>query len=336
MSDRGDFLLYVISAWRQMSWPAFKRAFDTLYMRHLASSASPQTPISRFRQRTVRLLDALGHLDVDFREGGGSVYAAPPLLARLPKAGLPEAVLCGARSPRTVSEILEARKARKRVLAVDIQAQENPYASIPRHVIVKAESVEMLAELASELHIGFAEIPSAWALLQYSGSLQDYVETRKWSMQSEINWIRYDFDPMRLQFRDPHDTASDVRLSSYDDPVRLRPIHYLWRGDSSALVDRDWGRYAILNWCNKHVLVYDAHSSLFIVPSSAPLPRLIARCLALCSGRAPVFRTKQQLPIDSPEQNGFDAFISVPHDIAEMVASKLGQALVQVRLTMRI
>lgn len=333
MSEQSDFLLYAISTWREISWPAFKRTFDALYMRSRKNETATSVSLLHDRRRTLQALDALGHCEVEFSESGGRIYVAPPLLARLPICGLPQAVLCGARSPQTANRLLETCKTFGKGIMVKIAVQENNLAYAPRRIIVEAESVEIFSSLAEKLHIGFSEAPPAWSLLHFSGSLQEYLDSRAWRTEQELNWLRRDFDPANLQFHEPPINSSDFRLSSYSEPVRVGLMkHYLWRDGVKAEVNRNWGRYAVLLWHHQNVLAYDAHRMIFVVPTNAPLPRLLARALALCSGYAPSFVEKSQLAVTSSEQYGFDIFDGVPSDIAEIVAAKLGQKLIEIKL----
>lgn len=333
MSEQSDFLLYAISTWREISWPAFKRTFDVLYMRYRANMASSSNSLLHYRRRTLRGLEVLGHCEAEFGENGSRIYVAPPLLARLPICGLPQAILCGARGPKTANRLLEICKTLGKRITAKTEVQENNLAYVPRRIMIEAESTEIISNLAQKLCIGFSETPPAWGLLHFSGSLQGYLDSRAWQSDQELNWPRRDFDPASLQFRIPALNASEFRLSSYNEPVRVGLMkHYLWRDGVRAEIDRDWGRYAVLHWHNQNVLAYDAHRMTFFVPSSAPLPRLFARALALCSGYAPSFVEKSQLAVTPFEQNGFDIFTGVPSDIAEIVAAKLSQKLIEINL----
>src|SRR5947209_7697575 len=106
MSDSGEHLLYVLSAKREMAWSAFKHAFEVLYqVRGLDRNDVEQA--RTLRTSTTRSLQALAHAEFVFGETGSRVFIAPAVLARLPTGGLPEAVLCGSRSPQTLFQLEE-------------------------------------------------------------------------------------------------------------------------------------------------------------------------------------------------------------------------------------
>jgi hypothetical protein len=105
VSAPDDHLLHVVSARREMSWQSFRTVFDALYAQVGGECAED---VAFIRSRALRLLDWLGHCDVSGRQGTDRIFAAPPVLARLPVTGFVHAVLCGARSPRTAGILQEA------------------------------------------------------------------------------------------------------------------------------------------------------------------------------------------------------------------------------------
>lgn len=333
MSDRPDYLLYYISARRELPWETFKTAYDTLQIEQ--ADAVAHDALSYRRGRIARILDALGHCDIVFGEGGGKVYAAPPVLARLPARGVCRAVLCGVRNPQTILDLKAACRALKCAVKVDTQNHGREVVCVPRRVVVEAESSELLAKLAKQVGIGYQDVPPAWGILQVAGSLQQYMAARSWSSEQEINWLRNDFHTQSLQFSNRF-TTQDNRLSRYGDPIRSGHIYYLWRGQERARVDVDWGRYALLNADNTYVLLYDARTMRLAVPSTVPLPRLYNRALVVCSGYTPFSIRKPAPSAQKTAPLSLDVFVSVPPDIAQLLATKLGQVLTEATLRMRV
>src|SRR5262249_41610570 len=145
-----------------------------------AGAVAPEA-LSYRRGRIARILDSLGHCDIVFSEGGGRVYAAPPVLARLPARGVCRAVLCGVRSPQTILDLKAACRALRCTVKVDIQNHGKEVLCVPRRVVVEAESGELLAKLAKKVGIGYQDVPPAWGILQFAGSLEQYMAARSWS-----------------------------------------------------------------------------------------------------------------------------------------------------------
>lgn len=321
-----DRLLYILSAKQDLSWTAFKSAFAALYPSIASVRDLEKQNINNKRLEVVRSLESLGHCDFDFTVN--RVYVAPPALVRLPCAGFPQAVLAGARSPQTLEQIKDICSSLGNHIKVEIQPDDD-LSLIPRRITVQVEDVEELRKIADSLKIHFKENPAAWEILNFSGSLQDYFATRKWSSAPEINWQRQTFNTNSLQFHSYQDTETNIRLSQYKNPKISTKIYYFWRDGQSTEIDRDWGRYAVLNALHLNVLIYDKRKYMMIVPIGAELPCLLERALTLCSGYVPEYRDK----IDClgkllPKIRGFRLFQSIPSQVAEMTANKLDQTLI--------
>ncbi|SRR6266498_2677814 len=285
MSDSTDRLLYVISARREMAWSAFKQIFDQLYL----SETGTIDDTCFKRGETLRALSNLAHCEFEFGRNASRVYVLPPALVRLPEAGLPRAVLAGARSPETISEI-------KRVCAehsyiVEIVEQIGGAAFTPLCVIIHTQTVEGLRKVAQRLGIVFESTPPAWLLANAAGTLGHLRDSLDWRVGSELNWPRKQFDPRSLQFNDFADTSADLMLIRYTDPKRRINLHMLRSNERYAEIDCEWGRYALLNHFGINVVVYDERQFILGVPASAPLPAVLARALGLCSGK-----TARRLP----------------------------------------
>lgn len=322
MSRDSDQLLYVVSAKKEMSWESFKHAFDYLYTLQVTSTDEERDGIKSKRFQTVRALGSLGHSDVDFNGNGSRVHAAPPVLVRLPCAGFPQAILAGARSPQTIQKLSEACQSIGHHINLEVTEQPGELVLVPKRVTVQAEDVGELEAIAKSLRIDFMETPSAWSLLHFAASVDDYLATLKWSTSPELTWKRQTFDPNSLQFLSLQET--DIRLSQYSHPSRNTQIHYLWQDGRCTEIDRDWGRYVVLKALGRNVLVYDQRRFIMAVPVGAKLPGLLERVLTVCSGYVATF--VDRLPF-SPEIRGFNLFRAIPPQIAEMTANKLGQTL---------
>jgi hypothetical protein len=322
-----DRLLYILSAKQDLSWTAFKSAFATLYPSIASVSDLEKQSIDGKRREVVRSLQSLGHCDFDFT--GNRVYVAPPALVRLPRAMSPQAVLTGARSPQTLEQIKDICNSLSNHTKVEIQP-DDALSLIPRRITIQVEDVEELRKIANSLKIHFKDNPAAWEILNFAGSLQDYLATRKWSSAPEINWKHQTFHTSSLTFQPSKDTDSNIRLRQYNHPTRNTQIHYFWRNDGqSAEIDRDWGRYVVLSAIHLNTLVYDKRKFMMAVPVSAKLPQLLERALTLCSGYVPEYKDRlESLSKILPKVRGFKLFQAIPPQIAEMTAAKLSQTLV--------
>ena len=324
MYEVDDYLLYAISAVREMSWKAYKNVFDSLYIKYGQGDSRGAEGARQVRWRSLGVLERLGHIDSVFDSGKGTVYVAPPVLARLPVSGLPQAVLCGARSPETKGAVQAACRSH----GCRMSSESHPRAAgwfTPSRVTLEAETEQALSDVAKSLRIALGAVPTAWALLEYSETVEEYLLSCAPLDGAELDWPRLDFDGTMLRFRPPVPAPPAVRLSKYRHPTRQLSVYYLWRNGSHQIVARDWGCYAMLKERQQDVLVYDGRRFALAVPVGAPLPRLLGRSCTLCSGWAPEFVSE---PEDLRPIGGYDVFAGVPPAIAETVAAKLGQKLI--------
>jgi hypothetical protein len=324
----GDALLFALSAWESCTWQAFRRAIDALQARSLAA-ASP-TPVAgepegRPYLDAARALEALGHCDVAFDGENEMVFTAPSLLARLPLAGLPRAVLCGSRSPGTIEALREAARSCGEPVRVGSTSQARHHPFAPARIEVQATSEAAMRELAARLGVAYAPVPPAWSLVTVSGSVEEFLSTLEWSERPDLNWPSSDFDPARLRFAGRAEPSLPLILRRYHDPVHRRPAFWIWQGSRSARVgDPSWGRYAVLAAAGRRALTYDPVTGSLEAPATVPLPRLLSRAAALCSGFVyPSTGHPAQPAPRSPKR--CHLYRDVPPDLYGRCAEKLGQ-----------
>lgn len=324
MLEIGDALLYTLSAWTRCDWHQFRGAFDDLHIRSLSvGNRVVAEPDSNARLNAARTLDSLGHCDVVFSADGSAVSIGPSVLAALPIAGLPRAVLCGSRSPDSL--IVLRRAARTRRLA-EVRSVSQVHLSrfAPTHIEVQAVSRAAMAELANGVGVIYEAVPPAWSIASLSGSLERYLQSLSWSQRPDLTWAAVDFSPYDLRF-DSRRRSDHLILRRYQDPVRGRQLFRLWRGDESAETDDpSWGRYAVLAESRLTVIDYDPILSELAIPAGVPLPRLMSRAVTLCSGYAAkvVMRGLQK---GTGEPRPHYVYEGVPPDVYRVCAEKIGQ-----------
>jgi hypothetical protein len=313
MRDRGDTLLFSVSAKRQLSWSSFTAALDAVFM----PDERLGLDMKDVRSGVAALGDALAHWDVVPSGNTARVVISPPVLAVLPRPGLPTAVLCGSRSPDTVPALTAVCRDVRASVRTTPQGQLHMYA--PTLIEVTANSYDTLAAVADKLNIRCDPQPPAWGLAVACGSLGDYLASLPWTTGTDLNWIRRDFDAQSLRLSPTRGgaTGTGLRLSAYEHPDGWAREDRLWRGNESATVDRNWGRYAVLADRGIQVCRYDHAQGTFTVPRQAPLPKIAARTLGLCSGRPPA--------IERGKSAWYHAYMAVPRGIADVLGRKLGQ-----------
>lgn len=326
MFDIGDALLFALSAWRQCSWRSFRRAFDDLYVRSLATSGTAEEPGPMIRRDAAHALDALGHCEVVFGTATDSVFAAPSVLAQLPAAGLPTAVLCGSRSPDSLRALRDAAGRAGSSVQVKAASQVSTNRFAPARLEIQATSEGAMRQMAEDIGLVYEPVPPAWSLVSVSGSVDRFMESLEWSKRPDLDWAWTDFDPDKGRFAGASTSSSELILRRYQDPVRGGWLFWLWRdGRCAEIEDPSWGRYAVLAGLRITVLLYDAASGELSVPAGVPLPRLLSRAMALCSGYAPALVAKPaRVAGGSPGR--YLTYSGVPPDVLRLCAAKLGQA----------
>jgi len=311
-----DELLHVLSQRRDLRWAVFRRFVEELGGEEESDSGGPS-------QATLALhtLKALGHLTVSFVDGMGVVTAAPRVLARLANLGEPAAVLAGHRLPDTVDQLRVACEA-FRGARLTIERQEAHLSSVPRRLLVTARCTDDLGEIACRVSARFTRQPAAWRLLQYSCSLNQYLAGLDWRERKSPGWPHQGFDPESLAFVHKADPASNG-LHAFTEPDTGLARFWLRRGLLAARIDRDWGRWAMLQ--ERNCLVYTSAGEL-AAPTRALLPGLFSCVAALCCGLPPSCITGR-MDTARPEARGWLVYRRVPRVIAHGIVDKLRQTL---------
>lgn len=317
----GDLLLHAASARREMPWNIFKSVCDTFLVQERISGVNGAVE----RSAILRTLDSLGHLEVAETPEGRRIVIGPSALARLPTEH-PAAVFTGSRSLEAIERL--QTMAKRHDVTITIGSQPGRLSPIvPQRIAAHAATEESLAEYARSLGVAYQNHVSAWAIGQLAGGLQDALEVLRWETSAELNWRWIDFNPERACFDPRASLRSEYRLTKYLDPTTTVPRYRLWDGSAWAESDAEWGRYAALRKSGLSVCYFDRSSNLFGVPWSVPMPRLLARAVALCSGYAPC--TPRRAPGDPAR---LDVYRFVPKAVADLVALKLGQDLSNCRI----
>jgi hypothetical protein len=316
VASAADKLLYVVSARSEMSWSSFKDSADAVHEQDRPPTDDGEHVVSAARRVVLASLDQLGHVTPQFGSGAARIFAEPPQLALLPVAGLPRAVLTGARSPQTVEAVRETSRA-VGGLRVTINDQRGTGPRGPQRIGLLAESVDLLSRCAAELGIRLSCLSSE--ALSGAAGVSAYEEQLEWVEEPELEWPRWDLDIDQLAFT-PRQSRDDLRLSAYKSPTTGQFVHRLRRGRSAAPVDRVWGTWLYLRMAGREVISYDPARALFAVPAYLSLPRRVGRALTLASGYAPIV---------SREAPGLAVYCWVPRRLAREAAELLGQRLAE-------
>ena len=324
-------LLYSISTRSKMSFNNFDIAFSTIYF--LVHKTTPEdVSYTYLKYQTLRFLDALGHCEFDF--GKRYVYACPPVLVLVPGFGLPKVVLTGARNPDLIKHIKTFASVNKDSIRFNSIPQKVRYSLLPPAIYLEAMSKHLLEGAAVKAGISFKlEEPAAWRLINFSSDMDTIKQNISFETKAELNWSKRTFSITKLAFDKFYPKQDSLRLVEYTNPRSQQRLHWVWNDNMAGEIDRDWGRFLVLSSQNINVILYDKKRFLFAVPATVPLPRLISRALTLCTGLAPTDVIIKGQPVkEIPVDCSFSIYQAVIPSIAEIVAEKLGQILVNCNL----
>lgn len=322
-----ELLLQTISTRSWIGLDYFKDAFNTLIQQQEISSG--EVDLYYLRRKTIRFLDSLGHCEFDFDRR--QVFACPPVLVTLPSCGLPKAVLTGARSATIVQKIKDFVKSNRDSLSYSIEPQRSEHPLLPSALYIEAVNHDYLQKVAQTAQIGHRlNQPAAWSLVNFSAGLEDIKNNLSYEIRPDLNWDKKrTFSTETLKFSWIYNTEKPQGLVEYTNPVDQQRLHWIWEGNQTSEVDRDWGRYVILAAEGVDVMLYDDRRYLLAVPATVPLPRFLARAATLCSGKAPESAKIGEDAIGGlPAGHTVDIYTAVPSSIALMISEKLSQNII--------
>jgi len=315
-------LLFVISAHGEMTWAQYRETVD--FLSEQVSDRGQETGGAAARIRLLRSMQALGHCDVIYKEGRSAISIVPPALCRLPKAGLPTAVLTGARWLHTCQQMRETAAIKGGKVQLSTSRNLGPLGLLPDTVLVESSSEEAMVMFCDEMGIKYEQIPPAWTLVNWCGNLPKLEQTLDYRHPATLNWPRFDFSIQALNFARV-EARSFPRFTRYLNPTTVLPLHLFFPDSRGAEVDLLWGRYLILKYSGITVTAYDERKFRLCVPIKVPLPAVIARAICLCSGQPPRNLQREGL-IRGLNCSDWLLFDNVPPQIALAALSKVGQS----------
>jgi len=299
----GDLLLWAVTGWGGAGEGRWRDA-----VKSLAENGSPDgrvEPSAVVRDRARRWMLGLGHCE---DEGVRTLSPLVPYLATLPAPGLPQAVLCGARSPRTLMELHDAAETAGASISIEPQSDRLG----PARFLVTANEREVLSGLALQLGLAYRGQGFAAVAAELAPDLRQVLAQCEPFGQPEPSWQRRDFDPDQASFvQSGRANAGPLRLSEYTNPRDQQRTYLLWDGGKACRIDRDWGRLAAACAAGRCVLQYNRSLRAVRFPATAFPPWQVMRPLMLCTGLV-------------PEMNGMDwaACAGVPPWLFDVLVRK--------------
>ena len=320
-----DTLLFSLSSYGTLSFEVFEKILNLLFKKEFGNFESV-IPFTDLVNNTLSSLDELSHCECDYSKR--RIYVCPPSLVLLPQFGLPKAILIGARTPEILKKCEKFVRENESTIYMNTTIQASNLVLAPNLIMFEAVDIDTIREMAVEAKVAFqSNSPAAWQLLNFSSDINKVQSKLNFYSKPDFNWKKRVFDYRRLVFCDYNiATGSSWQLAEYTNKYSFQKIHYIWEADKAAIVDRNWGRYLILQKERRRIITYDIKRFILGVPVSVPLPRLISRGAVLCTGRLPLRVTIHNQSIHNENFN-VQVYQSVAPVIAELIAKKIGQQL---------
>jgi len=325
-------LIYALSSIGQVTFDRYNELFRMLYL-PVYGSVTEEDEINH-RNLISRIFDSLGYFETDYK--ARKVFMCPPALVMLPSQGLPRYLLTGSRTPVLLAKVKIATAKKRNMVRIYRHGQTKKTLSLPDVIWVEAADIDSLRDVANESGILLSsDTPAGWEMANLSVSINDIEGELDFVTRQDINWKKRIFDRERLRFCfQKGDNLDDNRLVEYTHPLTQQKTHWIWNGAAASEISRDWGRYLTLKNCSKNIIIYDESKEYLGIPLTVPLPRILARAAALCSGKAPSIRRIDCRRSGIPDYSFFFVYSEVPEVVAEAIAHKTGQKIVLRKIDM--
>ena len=325
-----DMLIYAMSTRGSLNIEQFNELFRFVYF---DSGGMDEGDIDiDARRQAIRNLDSLAYCEFDFDRR--LVFMCKPALVLLPSCGLQKALLVGARTPELVEKLKAAVKENRAKSKIQVITPPEALTPVPSALHIYATNNDILKEIANQAGI-YCDLtsPAAWNIAQMSINLDEIEGELNYERQIEPEWRKRIFSIDRLVFSGYETDQENKHLAEYRHPVTKQLYHWIWNGDNAAQVSRDWGRYMILAKYGSNILMYDDKLFKLALPVTVPLPCLLARAAALCSGIVPASTLSFGVKTGSiPPRHPLQVYSCVPPEIARLIADKLKQKLIYTSL----
>ncbi len=306
-------------------------AFESVYQEMFGPEEIESHPIelSRLKRGSLNYLDYMGILDYEYSTK--KIVVNPPQFILIPTQSGRKVLLIGGRTPELMQKIKV--QAEEEGLQLNLEPQDNSLSPfiLPTTVTITGfdesdgNKIERkFKNVAEACFIAFnPDKIHQFRLAEFSGDIDKYKSKLTPDERfDDSGWPARIFDVDQLRFI-PIDTQSidksfslvEYRLTEYSFK------HRLWMNGHSYDINKNWGRFMILNRFRKEVIFNDRKKNIVAIPASLPLPRLISEAMTLFSGKAP----KRLFMEIGGIKTWFNIYENIPSIFASNYFKKVGQ-----------
>lgn len=339
-SSANDMLLFCLSTKAVSKVQEFREAFDTIYYKRFTTKEiETHLAISKLKRWSLNMLDYMGFLDFDY--GTQRIVVNPPQLIPIPASSGRRALLIGGRTPALLETLWMATEEAGLSFLYKPQDKSVDQFILPSTVTISGWDQEGYRVIEDKIHAiakkcGVEYDPNEYpqfSLAEFSGRLNDYEESL--SVDHRFNdqgWSTKVFNPELLKFERINEADLDRSFALVEYQLNeYTYVHRLWKEGEPYLLNKNWGRYMVLNRHDRNIILFepiDSKIGVIAVPVTLPLPRLLVESLTLFSGEAPL---RKQIEIDGVTR-WYNVYINIPHVFAHNYFMKVGQSLVELNI----
>jgi len=332
--QHNELIINYLSSLGSCDTESYYAAFEQVYRnRFTPEEAEKHDHLSRLKRWSLNYLDYMGLVDYEYSTK--KVVVNPSQLILIPTIKGRKALFIGGRSPELVEKLIDAAQKRKFDVSLEAQAEVNQPYLLPSTITIakqddsKGVDIERgLAEIAEECNVIFEpdKLPQ-YRLCRFSGSIDEYKSTLvPLDGFKDHGWNTKVFDGDQLKFQAVHPDQIDKNFCLVE--YRLNEytfLHRLWINGQAYEVNKNWGRFMILEKEGRDVVFFDRDKSSIAVPASLPLPRLLAEAVTLCSGKAPEARYLKL----GDTATVFNIYENIPSFLSDAYFKKIGQKQIE-------
>ncbi len=305
-------LLLWLSARKEGSWPQFRGAVETLDLASQAEEAESDISLP-LHLRVCFNLQRLGHVEFDANGCEDGWRVVPPTLALSQHRDKITGVLCGARTPKLISNIGQT--------SGGLSTERTPQPDCPDIIRFHAPEIPALSELAAQAGIS-CQIDAPTVLLSHLPSVDCLTAWQRGSLPNVgRDWDVKQFTIERRVTRWRPVTIQEANATEAQGLFRFTrfqiPQYFLREGNETIRLPGQIGKYHVLFRRQRRVLKYNRKERRLTLPAIYRPPLLTERALILCSGFPPAFSVVRDRPTLE--------YCDIPEEVAGMTAEVLKQ-----------
>jgi len=213
-------------------------------------------------------------------------------------------MLSGGRTPDLIKQIIDNQRRKRLKYECEVLRSENPL--IPSTIFIYADDRNAFTKLSHECNLDYQEIIYSEALLNNMPSVDDYIRhilndpNTETDYSGNNHYRSIDYQRMAQLFNernmqrsirnveiDKDDIDTEKDIVTYNPESRYEENTVMYYGNRMYEVDKYWGHFVGMKFCNAKVLIHDEANNTLNLPNQVRLPLLYSRALTLIKGKTP-------------------------------------------------